>query len=764
MVGSLTFLDVTEVDLGKLGAAVSDWKETVANLKTLADDARDGMLAKSDSARWSGNNAQVTRGFVTKTAKEFTDAHAEADSIWRLLNDAHLELVKIQKSMKTAVEVDAPNLGVRIEDVGDGAVRWFFPHVRGDTAPRTQEQIDAAQALGDRVGSLLAHAIEIDNSVVRALRKSHGGDRNNFGHKSYSSLDDAQQERAGELARLGAGMSEKQLAEFNAIMKYNAKDSDFSTAFYQTLGGPKKTLEFYAEMSLAGTVGDDKSRLELTKELQRNMGTALASATDPDNRSHLPASWQRDFRELGNQRLELARGGPVSPYGYQVLGGLLRYGNYDARFINPIAEHIVQTHHKDPNRFMSNKPLTAGDLNYGFNPSGKTGAGYDPLTSVMEALGHSPDAAKKFFSDESPTVYNDDGSVNKNKSLDYNYFDELTKKNFEWPPDSLQPVGSGSDEKVTNGGPDALGHALEAATTGHAWDAANPVLRRDEDTTAIMKRVIEVYGADSDVQPRDVMKDSLGRMGAAYIDDLNYSTKNFGGSGDELGRAALFANSSDGSVRTDFGEMAARNFMMVAAGDEEGYKALSSAQQVFMASGLAAFEGDRDSGTSFAHNSAKMHGILDESRSHFIREEFKGTEEEKNLLEEQKGEWRKFGVGAGVAGVVGVGSALVVGPAAGVAVATAVPLLMETGGEAVNTAYGNHTLQYLKDNEFKNDPEALREVGDHEEIAEKAALSPVLRYADAAGMDLAEKDALAIAFEGSYRDGKKIISDAEKVS
>ncbi|MEV8334365.1 hypothetical protein OG211_22850 [Streptomyces niveus] len=761
---SLTFMDVAEVDLGKLGTAVADWGKAVASLKTLAGNAKSGLLAKSDGARWSGANATVTQGFVAKTTKEFTDAHAQAESIWKLLSDAHAELLKIQRSMKTAVDVDAPALGVKIEDVGGGAVRWFFPHVRGDTDERTQEQRDAAQALADRIAGLIAHATEIDGSVSRALGKTHGSDPHNFGHKSYSSLDDAQQERAGELAKLGTKMNEKQFAEFNALMKYNAKDSDFSTAFYKGLGGPKKTLEFYAEMSLAGTVGDDKSRLELTKELQRNMGTALASATDPDNKSHLPASWQKEFRELGNQRLELARGGPVSPYGYQVLGGLLRYGNYDARFINPIAEHIVQTHHNDPNRFMSNKPLTAGDLDYGFNPSGKTGAGYDPLTSVMEALGHSPDAAKKFFSDESPTVYNEDGSVNKDKTLDYNYFDELTKKNFEWPPDSLQPVGSGSDEKVTNGGPDALGHALEAATTGHAWDAANPVLRRDEDTIAIMERVIEVYGADSDAQPRDVMKDSLGRMGAAYIDDLNYSTMNFGGWGDDLGRAALFANSSDGSVRTDFGEVASRNFMMVAAGDEEGYKALSSAQQVFTASGLAAFEGDRGSGTTFAENSAKVHGILDESRSHYIREEFKGTEEEKNLLKEQQGEWRKFGVGAGVAGVVGVGSALVVGPAAGVVVATAVPLLMETGGEAVNTAYGNHTLQYLKDNEFKNDPDALRAVQDHELFAEAAAVSPVRTYADAVGMDLEETNDLAKEIESSYRMGKLIVSDAEKVT
>jgi hypothetical protein len=44
-------------------------------------------------------------------------------------------------------------------------------------------------------------------------------------------------------------------------------------------------------------------------------------------------------------------------------------------------------------------------------------------------------------------------------------------------------------------------------------------------------------------------------------------------------------------------------------------------------SGLAAFENDQDNGIAFAQDAAKVHGILDESRSHGIREEFKGAEE-----------------------------------------------------------------------------------------------------------------------------------------
>ncbi|HWU10825.1 MAG TPA: hypothetical protein VN520_31485 [Streptomyces sp.] len=763
---ALTFMDVAEVDLGKLGTAVTDWKKAVDNLKTLARSADTGMYAKSESARWDGVNASVTRAFVKKTRKEFADAYAQANTIWRLLDDAHTELVAIQNKMKNAVEVDIVNLGVKIEDIGDGAVRWFFPHVRGDTDERTQEQLDKAQELADRISSLTAHAMEIDAAVTRALNKAHGTDSHNFGHKNYDSLDGAQAERALELAERGTGITEKEFTEFNRIMKYNAKDSDFSTSFYRGIGGPKEALEFYGQMSLNGTEGSDKDRLALTRDLQRNMGVALASATDPDNKSHLPTSWGAEFRKLGNRQLVLSPGGVNHPYGYQVLGGLLRYGNYDARFLNPIAEHIVQLHHKDPDKFMLNKPDTGGgDLDYGFNPSGRTGAGYDPLTSAMEALGHSPEAAKKFFSEGTvPTVYKEDGTVDKSKSLDYSYFEELTGKDFKWPPDSLEAPSDEAAEKARSFGPDALGHALEAATTGHAWDATTPVLHRDEQTSEIMRKVVNLYSATSDVAPHDEIRDSLGRMGAAYIDDLNYSIKNFGGSGDELDRDGLFAHASDGSSRTDFGEDAALNFMMVAAGDEEGYQYLSASQQVFEASGLAAFENDQAKGLSFADNASKVHGILDEARSHQIREDFKDPEEQRNLEEEKKGEWRKFGVSAGVATVVGVGTALVVGPAAGVVAATAVPLLMETGGGAVNTAYGSHTLQYLKDNEYKNDHEAVQGVQTHERIAERGAWIPVANYADTLGMTTEQKDVLSTRVEQSYQSGKDMVEDLEKVN
>ncbi|MCL6733004.1 hypothetical protein [Streptomyces neyagawaensis] len=760
---AFAYTDLIEVDLGKLGTAVSDWKHTVDGLKAAAEDARRGMKAKSDAARWAGVNASVTRQFVTKTAKEIGDLHSEADSIYQVLDDAHIELTSLQKQLRTAVHVDAKNLGVRVQDSGGGEVRCYFAHIRGDTDERTQEQLDAKQELEDRINRLLGHASEIDSSVARALRKSHGNDPHNAGHSSYGSLDEAQAERASELAKHGPEMTDKQFTELNSIMKYNAKDSDFSTAFYRSLGGPKDALEFYGRMALDGTAGKDENRLTLTKQFQHNMGMALASATDPDNKSHLPSSWANEFRRLGTQPVELQPGAPQSPYGYQILGGLLRHGKYDARFINPIAEHVVQLHHKDPYRFVSNRPHSY-DLDLGFNPSGKNGAGYDPLTSVLEGLAHSPEAATKFFNDQNPTVYNEDGTVNKKAQLDYTYFDELTKKDFEWPADTLSHPGSDEAAKARNFGPDALGHALESATTGRPYGAETQGLHRDEQTAEVMKKVIGRYNVTNEDAPPDVMKDSLARMGAAYIDDLNYSTYNFGGSGDALGRDEIFAHSSDGSMRTDFNRTESVNFLMLVARDEEGYSALSAAQDAYMASGLSAHEGDKDAGVTFARNAAEVRGVIDASREFEIRSGFQDIEGDENLKNEQEAEWRKFAVGGSIGAVVGVGSALLLGPAAGAAASIAVPLVMETAGGAVSTAYGNHTLEYLQGNEWNNDVDALISTQGVREFGERRVWMPAQNYANITGMPQAEMREFGFGVSDSYGNGRLLVGDLEKVS
>ncbi|MBT2370084.1 hypothetical protein J7E88_33655 [Streptomyces sp. ISL-10] len=279
----ITMTNLSEVNLGKLHAAVADWKKVVDDLKKLAVRAEQGMLAKSESARWTGVNSDVTRPFVKKTANEFRDAHAEASSIYQVLDDAHTELLALQKKLNTTIHKEAAELGLRVSDGGDGSVDVFYPHDRTTDDSHTEAELHTAQELADRITGIISHAREIDDSVSRALRKSHGSDGNNFGHDVYKSLDNAQEQRAEELAKKslrlykeGKELSTEELRELETLMKYNADDKEFATDLYRGLG-QEGSLRFQAQLSLDGTA-EGGVQLRLARSIQYSMGTALATA------------------------------------------------------------------------------------------------------------------------------------------------------------------------------------------------------------------------------------------------------------------------------------------------------------------------------------------------------------------------------------------------------------------------------------------------------------------------------------------------------
>ncbi|MFI2645969.1 hypothetical protein [Streptomyces sp. NPDC018610] len=586
---TLKYSDLVDVDLGRLGAAVADWKKTVDGLKKAADNARTGLQAKSDSAQWAGVNATVTREFITKTVKEISDLHTEANSVYQVLDDGHTQLVSLQKRIRQAVQKDASHLGVRVEDLGNGKVRCFFPHIRGDSDERSQEQLNSRQALENRINDILSHAAEIDDSIARALARSHGNDAHDAGHSKYESLNDAEAERALELARKGDKMSDAELRELNRLLRFNSreKDGEFATQFYQGLGGPEKALQFYAEMSVDGTGADaTKTRLDEVRDLQKVMGYTLANATDPDHEHHLPDDWNTQFRRLGTQQIGWERGQMNKPYGYQVLGGLLRYGDYDARFLTPIAEHITQLHKEDPYRFALNKPAGSPDL-YGFNPSGKLGTGNDPLNSVLEALGHSPEASEKFFT-QPPTAYNEDGTVKKGGHLGFDsYLDLFTDKDFEWTIDTNDTNVLADEDKTKKAltfGPEALGHALESATTGRPYDSddTGDAIRHTEARAKLVHDIVDKFGQrpelirhneNGDLEgeetgPLYALRGSLGDISAEYMADFQQSVAQ--SKGDQF---ATFG------VSAELDPTRAHRFLAEVGQDPHAYAAITSAQQ-----------------------------------------------------------------------------------------------------------------------------------------------------------------------------------------
>ncbi|MFE3377703.1 hypothetical protein [Streptomyces anulatus] len=773
----LQYEDIVEAPLAKLKAAADDWSEMATNLDKLATQASDGMKAKANKASWEGLNAGVTREFIGKTAKEFADAAAEAKGVKTLLEEGYTAFKKAKDDLVNIREHEGPAAGIRVD--GRGRVTARSPISEDNTARHDpdfskylQQERENIESWQKRIDLIVDNCNDTDVAFKNSL-EANVTDRKDFSAPKYTKFDQEEAGRAAALAAKGRDLTPTELQSLNELLRDNGKSPEFAKNFYEKLG-PEKSLAFFGQ--LATDTHDyakvDKTRLADVQELQRNLGLNLATASHDKAFS---AEWGPELRKLGTERIPLAKNDYGGPFGYQLLGGIMRYGNYAPKFLNPIAEHVVQLRQKDHDFFYASKGMPGGPENP-FNPSGVNGSGYDPVNSMLEALGHSPEAAKQFFSAE-PTAYNEDGTpksgdadLGKVKGEDGKEREATSYLEFfqneEYDP-FYDVTGHDPDDakKSTQYMPDALGKALEAATTGHAWDDPSPTLKRDEVTAGIMKNVIDSYGTDSELRDRhEPMKDSLARMGAAYIDDLNYSTYNFGDYGDEAGRKDLFMKSSDESKRTDFGYDSAHRFMAAVATDDEGYRTLSSAQQVYEASGLRSFGDNKGDALAFGGNATKIHGILDESRSIGIGDEFANNEDAENLAREKSAEWRKAGVSGAVTAVVGVGSAVVLGPAAGVVSTVAVPLVMEMAGSAVSTQYGSDTLQYLKDAEYNNNDQALTSIDEQSSQGRRSAAAAMFHYAESVGMTREEKQDLFRDIEHNYNAGVTAARQPMKVN
>ncbi|MFI1103055.1 hypothetical protein [Streptomyces melanogenes] len=192
--GGITYGGILRTDLSKLGKAVEDWKDMVSQLDKLAKDAADGLVKYADGAQWAGQNADVTKDFVHKTAREFRDAHTEATSIWTVLDEAHTDLTWARQSIEEATEY-ARKAGITVVDNSDGTVSCIFSVcAAGDAQPTDKDRADK-QEREDYINTLIARAQETDAAAGRALKKSHGGDEHNFGHAKYTSVDEVRREQ-----------------------------------------------------------------------------------------------------------------------------------------------------------------------------------------------------------------------------------------------------------------------------------------------------------------------------------------------------------------------------------------------------------------------------------------------------------------------------------------------------------------------------------------------------------------------------------------
>ncbi|SPF03425.1 hypothetical protein [Streptomyces sp. MA5143a] len=727
----LKYEDIIDAPVAKLKTAVDDWSTMAKKLDQLATDATDGMKAKADKASWEGVNAGVTKAFIGKTAKEFADAAAEARGVKLILEEGHAAIKKAKDDLINIRDHEGPAAGIHVDGKGKVTARKPLSEIPGalhdpDYKEPLQQEARNIEAWQKKIDLIVESCNDTDLTLKNTL-EANVTDRKDFSAPTYTKLDQEEAARAAALAGKGRDLTHDELQELNELLKDNSKSVEFAKEFYEKLG-PEKSLAFFGQLSTDTYEYNkvDSQRLKDVQQLQENLGLNLATAS---NDKQFADKWGPELRKLGTERIPLSKHDYVGPFGYQLLGGIMRYGNYDAKFLNPIAEHVAQLHAKDPGMFAGNKVVNSPFKNP-FNPSGVNGAGYDPATAMLQALGNSPDAAKKFFTDP-PTAYNEDGTIDRGATADLgkdkdgkeigNYFDFFGNEKWESFPD-VNSLDEKERKESLNHMPDAFGRALEAATLGYPAGHPDADVVRDADNAAIMQKVMEKYSADPGLlkEHHEALSDSLGVMGGGYIDDINWAlAKNHPESvfapGTSPGGHIDFADTGDGNGRS-----IVRGFLSTLGQHPDAYATVSAAEQAYTRSVLEAAVGPDgkidDEAAAKARATvrvgAEAQGMLDQSRADQVEATNLKTHEDYEKAVAKRAGWVQFGAAVGIAaGVAFLPATAAVGTAA-----VLIPLATDTAAGAAEQVIGQ-MVGDMSEKSVDEHKEKMEELTDDEKKA-----------------------------------------------
>ncbi|MFJ9589849.1 DUF6571 family protein [Streptomyces acidicola] len=652
-----TYEQLYHLNLSNLKAAADRWEETVTKFKGLHTAYGDQVVGPFRQAGWTQPvlTAAKADNDVRAAQQEFEDAHKEAKGIAGVLTTLHAELKKAKGDLQLLADAEAKEQDLNVSATGTVTPRYDLSQDAGalhdpDGQAAIREQQEACDAFARRIERVLQRAADADETACWALRRDLGGDKTDFNSKVVTSLDEADATHAAELMKKGDQLTDAELAQLNHLMKANQNDPVFATRFYQQLG-QEGTLQLYGQLSLQTADASDE-RKALLQEMQRGMGNTLATATNPGKDPHLSEEWTADLRKLGTQHVQLYDDSMrEGPYGYQLLGGILRYGNYDSSFLTPVAEHVTQLHAEDP-YFFANTKYDMGDPQYGFNPSGKNGSGFDPMNSVLEALGHSPEAATDYFTPPME-AYSEDGTLKGELSeIDgaTNYLDYLVNKDYESFPD-ITGHDPDAAKKSMNDFPDALGHALEAATTGRSAgaDPSTGSLAHTPDQAALAAQVInkfsgpdagELLNSDDGTAPYTAATDSLGNIGADYMGDIQRSLS---------GQDSLPVQGTSAGLDAE----ATKEFLYQVSQDPDAYAALTGSQQAYTSALIdAEINGPNDSEVSLTqrvssavHPGAEVAGIMSAARAHAVHDTHAYQDAEYNESVDTANKWVGRGLG-----------------------------------------------------------------------------------------------------------------------
>ncbi|MFB7135858.1 DUF6571 family protein [Streptomyces sp. NPDC056237] len=599
----------------------------IKKLTDLQTDAK-AMKTKADKSTWKGENATVTQEFVTKTAKEFSDAVTEAESVRDLLKDAHALLKSAHDDLKDAYDNPPPSITIYPDGV-------LSHHVHPDRRSKDSTEPIATEAQFDALRSklegILKRANEADELCAWGLRALIRNHPNDFGSTDLGGVADAKKMRAEEKQQAENGREAAKLysrweylddkeRERLLTLAEGGKDSPaFAAELMQNLDyNGRKDQE--AVLLLAGSLeggGRDGQVSATDARLYKALSGSLATATGPDSPIGSPggitSAWTdrliataRDGNGLPAQHPGALKGGAA---GWNALTHLMAADAGDDAVYDP---------NKDPKEKSSPWKKDEGDPVY--SEAFLTEVG----DSIREWETNNDDAydgvMKNWQGTQEDPMKGLLNAMSRNPSASTHYFDPNTTDNLkyfledrEWPGGDVESKMP-TETQYTSARAE-LGLALESAATGRVpGSPLHPVpAHHDGAETAIFERVMgeytEALKKDQSAVPVS-MRLPMADMIADYGSDVHQ----------------ILGKKMDGP--TDFNQLEIdrgdlTRIIRATAEDPNAYKAIHASQTVVSSAGLDRFpaesfrKGDEEL-RAWVKQSASVLGHLDGVRGDVI--------------------------------------------------------------------------------------------------------------------------------------------------
>ncbi|BBC32526.1 hypothetical protein SGFS_038200 [Streptomyces graminofaciens] len=698
----LNYQTLIEANFSELSEAVARWKKLPESFKTVSGRYASTVEKDLEGSDWEGEAATAAVKQLKQVEQQINSAADEAQDIFKLLDNAHEIFTQAQSKLKSLKHDIESDKYLSIKPTGEV---YFDPPEDTPTehiAALNKGYQETLQAYRASIQGHLAAAQEADEALHWALNQDHNGRESGFDSDYYHSIADAKKGREQaekdlkELKKLTDSKSELALAgaydsvdpatlrRIDTLLKRHEGDPYFTEKFATGLGG-KGTIELWTRIADRQQTGGEQTKASAA--IQKSLSYTLATASHSD--SSAMEKWKKDVIALGDKQVEYTAWGTATeqkgPYGFQVMSSLMHYGTYDKDFLNDYGHELFsyeKSHKEKPEDLWRAENDEFPNLNFGPGSD----YGQDPVSGYMEALGHNPEAAKELF-------YSKGWDADDKVDPDLKYL----MSDREWPnanPFAKNNRGYGYDE---------LGHALEAATLGIPYDQPGLGLNRDNTTANIMEQVTRIVsGEEGFIKDKPGIGNSLAKMGAGYIDDLDWSMSNFGDTQDgQARRDDAFNHRGDGHI--NLAHNTALGFLSELGTYAGSYEIISAAQQEYTIGALKSHPEPNESLALAIETGSKVHGALDQARLTDINSTYKqGTDDYSDALADAC-EWKKHGVSQ----LIGTGVALAVLPFGGPAAATGaaavaqfvVPTLIESGGATLETSMGLDIDQQVRDQE-----------------------------------------------------------------